>query len=80
MPPYARHDAAEETWSSDVLILLHRRTLDPWRRPYGHGRAFSLTTIFDVHHPTLRDVACRANKRMVLNSADKDGLVRDHVR
>jgi len=51
--------------------------LDTWRRLHGHRRAVSLTTIFDEHYPTLRDTASRADERMVLDTTDSNGLVRD---
>ena len=80
MPAQPRHHAAQETWSTDVLILHPGRGLDALRRLHGHGRAISLTTIFDEHYPMLCDMALRANKRMPLNATDSSRLVRDHVR
>jgi hypothetical protein len=59
-----------------VLILLCFRTLDASRHlhGHGHGRAISLATIFDEHYPMLRDMACGADERMVLDNTDSAGV------
>jgi hypothetical protein len=50
------------------------------RRLHGHRRAIRLTTTFDEYYPMLRDMACGADERMVLDTTDSDGVVRDHFR
>ena len=57
------------------MLLLDRRTFDPSRRVHRHGRAVSLATIFDKHYPMLCDMACGANKRMVLDTTDSNRVV-----
>ena len=63
-----------------MLILHPGRRLDALRRLHRHGRAVSLTTIFDEHYPMLYDMAFGANKRVFLNATGSSRLVRDHVR
>jgi hypothetical protein len=59
------YDAAQETRSSDVLILLCRRTLDAWGRLHRHGRAVSLgrnPVTYAATQPTAPRIAMPAQR------------------
>jgi hypothetical protein len=61
------------------VLLLDRRTFDPSRRLHRHGRAVSLATRFDENYSMFCDMACGANKRVVLHATDSNRVVGDHV-
>lgn len=63
-----------------MIILLSWPTLHAQRGLHGHGRAISLTTMFDEHYPMLCDMARGANERVVLNATESNTLVWDHLR
>jgi hypothetical protein len=63
-----------------VIILLSWPTLHAQRGLHGHGRAISLTTMFDEQYPMLCDMARGANERVVLNATESNTLVWDHLR
>jgi hypothetical protein len=46
----------------------------------GHGPGVIVTPMSGEDHPTLRDMTCRTDKRMVLEAAYSARIVRDHVR
>src|ERR1700730_14295068 len=46
----------------------------------GHGLGVIVTPMSGEDHPTLRDMACRTDKRMVLEATYSGRIVRDHVR
>ena len=50
------------------LIPLRARTHAGRGRPHWYGRAIRLTTIFDEHQLTFRDMARRTNKGVMLNA------------
>jgi hypothetical protein len=78
VPAQSRDHAPQRTWAGDVHLLKGCRASEASGCMLGYGRAFSFTTIFHEHDPTLSHMAFGAKKRVLLYARESRRPVQDH--